>query len=205
MPPPWPTGKSPTQWAGAWGPVGLPNLQFHSKGSHASKWRGALQRSFQSCWGNTGGVGSGVNQKLGKMIWSFLSGRGQRKHSGPEWPLGSSSWLSRRAPDPGASGAKLQVVRHSQSCTFEYGLSPPGKGTVSNSHQGTIWTSSSHGALNAMAPYSSPHDFPQTMNFLRTGARTDPSLCLQCLALSREVISQGWLSQIQMNLSTALL
>lgn len=150
-------------------------------------------------------MGSGANQKLGKMIWAFLSGRGQRKHSGPGWPLGCSSWLSRRMPDPGASGAKLQTAHHSQSCTFEYGLSTPGKGTVSSSHQGTIWTSSSHGALNAMAPCSSPHDFHQTMNFLRTGPRTDPSLCLQCFALSREVISQGWLSQIQMNLSTALL
>lgn len=43
------------------------------------------------------------------------------------------------------------------------------------------------------------------MSFLSTGAGSDPTLCLQCSAPSGEVVNQGWLSQIQMNLTTALL
>lgn len=48
-------------------------------------------------------------------------------------------------------------------------------------------------------------NFPLFMSFLTTGAATDPTLCLQGSAPSRDVINQGWSSQIQMNLTTALL
>ncbi|CAK6448975.1 unnamed protein product [Pipistrellus nathusii] len=40
---------------------------------------------------------------------------------------------------------------------------------MSNSDQGTKWTSSSHGALNKTAN-SSPMTFPRTMSSLRTGS-----------------------------------
>lgn len=40
---------------------------------------------------------------------------------------------------------------------------------MSNSHQGTKWTSSSHGALNKTALFL-PHDFPGTVSSLRTGS-----------------------------------
>lgn len=37
-----------------------------------------------------------------------------------------------------------------------------------------------------MAPITPHYNVHLTMNFLRTGAATDPSLCLECPALSRD-------------------
>lgn len=114
-------------------------------------------------------------------------------------------WSSTQIPEPDAIKESLLYLYSDRTWTpyiFSLSLESLKCFRVRNNEK---MLSDSHGALNAMAPCSSPHDFHQTMNFLRTGPRTDPSLCLQCFALSREVISQGWLSQIQMNLSTALL
>lgn len=183
MPPSWPPGKS--QCGAAWsaqapnvctertgttgwclGPWGSPTPRV----SHDSRWRGTLQRRTQSCLGSARGVGSGADQKLGKLIWAFLLGRGQRTRLDLCVP-----WPTAHGYAGGVSGANLQPVHHSQSCTFCCGLSPPGRDTVSNSHQGTIWASSSHGSL-IDGPIPLPDDFPLTLSFLRTGARTDPSL-----------------------------
>lgn len=121
------------------GPWGSPTPRV----SHDSSWSGTLQRRTQSCLGSARGVGSGANQKLGKLIWAFLLGRGQRTSSDLCVP-----WPTAHGYAGGVSGANLQPVHHSQSCTFCCGLSPPGRDAISNSHQGTIWASSRHGSLN---------------------------------------------------------
>lgn len=60
-------------------------------------------------------AGSGANQKLGNMIWAFLSGRSFSV------PLGYSTWMCRRVPSPGASGAKLQPMTTQEAVHFNMG------------------------------------------------------------------------------------
>lgn len=75
----------------------VPPTLYHSKVSHDSRWRGTLQRT-QSCSGAARRVGSDANQKLGKMFWAFLLGRGQKKFSGLRVPWAAAHGRARGHP-----------------------------------------------------------------------------------------------------------
>lgn len=80
--------------------------------------------------------------------------------------------------------SSLRATRKAVCSSMEQ--NPSGRALFSNSHQGTIWTSSSHGAVITMGPYNFPltmnrfpYNYPLILSFLRTEAETDLPLCLQ--------------------------
>lgn len=57
--------KELTLWVGVWGPVGIPNPQFHSKVSLDSDGEGPRREGLSHVWALQG---EWSHQKLGEMI-----------------------------------------------------------------------------------------------------------------------------------------